>query len=152
LIVRPFEPLDLERIRPWRPIPAPMRQAAAALPQAGPCWTAAHDGAVLACAGLVLHWPGRAGTWCLIGRDLPTRAWPWLHKRVARGLAELRHELALRRIEAEALTGWEPGARWLHRLGFRPEGIMPAYGHDGADYDRWALTGGSGTGASTGER
>lgn len=141
MIVRPFEPLDLDRIRPWRPIPAPMREAAAALPQAGPCWTAVHEGAVWACAGLVLHWQGRAGTWCVIGRDLPTRAWPRLHKRVVAQLAEARAQLALRRIEAEALTGWKPGATWLQLLGFRHEGPMPAYGHDGADYDRWAMTG-----------
>jgi hypothetical protein len=138
MIVRPFEPLDLERMRTRAPIAAPMRQAAASLPDAGPCWTALHDGQVLACAGLVIHWPGRAGTWCLIGADLPARAWPWLTARVRRQLAEAQRELRLHRIEAEALTGWEPGARWLALLGFRPEGPMPGYGHDGADYDRWA--------------
>jgi len=141
MIVRDFEPLDLHRIRTRVPIAAPMVQAAASLPLAGPCWTALRDGQVLACAGLVLHWPGRAGCWCVMGADFPAAAWPWLTKRVRRGLAEARRELGLRRIEAETLTGWEPGAKWLALLGFRPEGIMPGYGHDGADYDRWAQVG-----------
>lgn len=138
MIVRPFDPLDLARIRPWRPIDPAMRATAPDLPRHGPCWSAVHDGAVWACAGLWLHWPGRAGAWCLIGRDMPPRAWPWLHKRVARGLIELRRELGLRRIEADALAGWPPGAKWLALLGFRHEGAMAGYGPDGADYDRWA--------------
>lgn len=138
MMVRAFDPLDLARIRARAPIAEPMRAAAAVLPEAGPCWTAHSDGIVRACAGLVLFWPGRAGAWCVIGADFPTSAWPWLTKRVRRGLAEAARELRLRRIEAEALTGWEPGGHWLSILGFRPEGTMPGYGHDGADYDRWA--------------
>ena len=138
MIVRDFRPLDLERIRPLRPISRSMVLAAGEIANAGPCWTAVHDGAVLACAGLVIHWPGRVGTWCLIGRDFPARAWPRLHKLVVRRLAEVQQQLGIRRIEAETLTGWAPGARWLTLLGFLPEGAMPGYGDDGASYDRWA--------------
>ena len=139
MIVREMQPLDLHRLRLAQPVPPDWRHHGAAMLAAGPCWSAVHDGQVLGCAGLVLHWRGLAGTWCMIGADFPTRGWPWLHKQVRRRLAQAARDLGVRRIEAEALTGWDPGARWLHLLGFRPEGIMPAYGHDGADYDRWAL-------------
>lgn len=138
--LRDFEPLDLYRIR--------LREGAATVPgwrdrgaemlKCGPCWTAHQDGIVRACAGLVLHWPGRAGTWCIIGADMPTAAWPWLHKHVQRGLNDALHHLGLRRIEAECVLGWPPGTRWLQLLGFECEGPMRAYGHDGRDFLRYA--------------
>lgn len=138
MIVRDFTPLDLDRIRPLRPISGAMRAAAGEIAKAGPCWSAVQDGAVLACAGLVFHWQGRIGSWCLIGADFPRGSWVWLTHQVRRGLSQAQIELGARRIEAEALTGWEPGARWLKLLGFTCEGAMPAYGDDGASFDRWA--------------
>lgn len=139
MIVRPMDPLDPWRIRLRGNHPPGWRAAAPRMIEAGPCWAAVDDGRVLALAGLVPHWTGRAGAWCMLAEDLPTRLWPALHGHVRRRLAEARRELGLRRVEAEALTGWRPAARWLELLGFQPEGTMPAYGHDGADYDRWAL-------------
>lgn len=139
MIVRPMEPLDTYRIRLRADGPPGWRSSGPALIKAGPAWAAVDSGTILALAGLVLHWQGRAGAWCMIGADLPTRAWPALTAHVRRRLGEARRELRLRRVEAEALAGWAPGARWLELLGFRPEGTMPAYGHDGADYDRWSL-------------
>lgn len=143
MIIREMAPIDLHRIRLTQPVPGDWRQHGPAMLAAGPCWTALHDGTVLACAGLVLHWRGRAGTWCMISADMPRRAWPWLHKQIARRLPDAMRQLALRRVEAEALTGWQPGQRWLHLLGFQPEGTAPAFGHDGSDFDRWALVKGS---------
>jgi hypothetical protein len=138
MIVRDFEPLDLERIRPLRPISAAMAAAAGEITKAGPCWSAVQDGAVLASAGFVLHWPGRVGTWCVIGRDFPAARWVWLTHQVRRGLSQAQIELGAHRIEAEALTGWAPGARWLKLLGFTHEAPMPGYGEDGTSFDRWA--------------
>jgi hypothetical protein len=139
LIIREMQPIDLHRLRLAQNVPGDWRNHGPAMIAAGPCWSAVHDGQVIACAGLVLYWRGRAGTWCMIGADFPRRAWPWLHKQVCRRLAQAVRELRLRRVEAEALAGWQPGARWLRLLGFSPEGDMPAFGHDGADYTRWSL-------------
>lgn len=138
MIARDFQPLDLHRLVVSKPGLRGWRDEGAKLAAAGPCWSAVQDGQVLACAGLLLHWPGRAGAWCLIGDHFPRRGWVWLHKQVVAGLARTSAELGLRRIEAETLTGWQPGAMWLRKLGFAPEGPMPAYGPDGRDYDRWA--------------
>jgi hypothetical protein len=96
-----------------------------------------HDGAVLGCAGFLVYWPGRVGTWCLIGADFPRRAWPWLHKQVARRMAQMQAS-GTRRIEAETRQGFANADRWMKALGFTPEGAMPAYGHDGATYLRWS--------------
>lgn len=139
MMIREMQAIDLHRLRLARPMPADWRDQGAAMLRAGPCWTAVHEGQVLACAGLVLHWRGRAGAWCAIGADFPRRAWPWLHREVAARLPMLMRELGLRRLEAEAIAGWPQGALWLRRLGFRHEGPMRAFGPDGADYDRWAL-------------
>ena len=100
----------------------------------GPTYTAEHDGKIIGIAGLGVHWAGRAEAWCLLAREVPTRAWPAIHRAVVRVLAENGY----RRIEATAKTGFRQGQRWLAMLGFVPEGEMPAYGPDGADHMRWA--------------
>lgn len=140
MIVREFQPIDLHRINTCAPhAVAGWRGRGQKLLDAGPCWTAAQDGQVLACAGLVLHWPGRAGAWCLIGADFPRASWLWLHRQVREGLARSTDDLGLRRIEAEARSQWPQGARWLRMLGFTREGTMSAFGPDGSDFDRWSL-------------
>ena len=139
MIVREMTPIDLYRIRIERPTQPMWREMGGSMLKAGPCWTAVRHGQVMACAGLVLHWQGRAGTWCLISADFPRRAWPWLHKAVMHLLPQAMRELRLHRVEAETLAGWEPGALWLRKLGFRSEDIAPCFGPDGADYVRWSL-------------
>jgi len=138
MIVRAMQPLDLHRIRIDQAALPGWRDQGATMLAAGPCWAAVQDGEVLALAGLVVHWPGRAGCWCLIGTHFPRRGWVWLHKQVVRRMGEAQQQLQLHRIEAESAYGWLPGARWLERLGFEREGLMRAYGHDGRDFIRWA--------------
>jgi hypothetical protein len=140
MIARDFQPLDLYRIRVAATgLPAGWRGDGEKMLAAGPCWSVVRDGAVLVCLGLALPWRGRGCAWCIIGEDFPRSAWPWLHRRVRRGLPQVMARLGLHRIEAETLTGWEPGAAWLKKLGFTSEGPMEAYGPDGSDFDRWRL-------------
>lgn len=141
MIVREFLPIDLHRIRTEAPhAVGGWRSRGQALLDAGPCWTAVHEGQVLACAGLAVHWPGRATAWCLIADDFPRASWLWLHRQVRQGLPRIIAELRVRRLETEVRSGWQPGARWMQMLGFTREGEpMRAYGPDGADYDRWRV-------------
>jgi hypothetical protein len=140
MLIREFQPLDLHRIQVAdTTLEAGWRHDGPRMAAAGPAWTVLHDGEVLVCVGLALPWRGRACAWCIIGSRFPRRAWPWLHRQVKTGIPRVMAELRLHRIEAEALTGWDPGARWLHKLGFRPEGIMPAYGPAQQDFDRWGF-------------
>lgn len=143
MMVREFQPLDLHRIVVARVAVPGWRDHGAKLLASGPCWSAVHDGEVIACAGLALHWPGRAGAWCLIGARFPRSGWIWLHRQVSQGLAKATADLRLRRIEAEAAYGWPPGARWLGMLGFEREGVMRAFGHGGEDFERWARIAGA---------
>lgn len=142
--VSPFVPTDLGEISLQPQQAAEMvgiagwRDMAHVLVAAGPCWTMRFRGRVVACAGLGIHWPGRAEAWAFIAGDLPRAAWPALHRTVARGLAEAAPRLGLRRIEAACAMGWGPGARWLRMLGFELEGPLRAYGPDGRDFLRYA--------------
>lgn len=138
--VRDFRPEDVDGLEPpevhvrsleaigdWRKM---IRTSAAT----GPCWTALHEGRVLGVAGLGVHWEGRAEAWCLLAREVPTRLWPAIHRAALRGI----EAAGFRRVEATAKQGFEPAGKWLRMLGFVPEGVMPAYGPDGADHMRWA--------------
>lgn len=140
--IRPFEPADIDGLRlqgqqlgemaglpHWQ---AMAREAASA----GPAWTGRHDGRVIGCAGLAIPWRGRAMTWCLLGRDIPPRAWTGIHRAVRHRLAQLP-AIGVRRVEAETALGWAPAERWMILLGFEPEAVAPCYGPDGRDFVRW---------------
>lgn len=143
VVIRGFEPLDLTVIKLQAQQAAEHEalpqwtQAGPAMHAAGPCWTAELQGEVIGCAGFLLHWRGRAGTWCVIGVDIPRHCWVALHQTVITRLRQLP-ALGVRRVEAESQVGFLPGARWLEMLGFEREGIARAYGPNGADFIRWA--------------
>lgn len=103
----------------------------------GPAWTMLLNGRVIGCAGLAMAWPGRAQAWCVLAPDIPKMAWLGIHRVVAARLAQTP-ALGLRRIEADALYGFPPAARWLEMLGFEREGLARAYGPGGEDFLRFA--------------
>lgn len=82
----------------------------------GPAFTALHGDQVLACAGTVEIWPGRAMAWALLS-ELAGRHLLALHRAVAGFLMQAPY----RRIEATVDDGFEPGHRWLRLLGFTCE-------------------------------
>ena len=68
-----FTPLNASRLAAFGMVnwQATTRLAA----QSGPAWTGLLDGRPIGCAGLSLHWPGRASAWCLLGEGIPRTAW-----------------------------------------------------------------------------
>jgi len=137
--IRGFHPADVDAFEPvgyglsdmdWRTM---IRMAA----RSGPAWTGELDGRIIGCAGLGLLWQGRAQTWCVLAPNIPKRAWIGIHRAVAVRLAQMG-ALNIWRIEADALFGYLPGARWLRMLGFEQEGLARAYGPDRQDYLRFA--------------
>jgi len=94
----------------------------------GLAWTGEHAGQVIACGGLLPHWPGRATAWMLIGQSAGPH-FAAIHKHVARGL--LTHPY--RRVEAHVDVGFTAGIRWMKMLGFEMEAYKRAYRPDGAD-------------------
>lgn len=94
----------------------------------GLAWTGEHDEQVIACGGLLPHWPGRATAWMLIsaGAGPHFRA---IHAHVRRLLVRSPYT----RIEAHVDVGFAPGVRWMKMLGFELEAYKRAYRPDGAD-------------------
>jgi hypothetical protein len=100
---------------------------------AGPCWTALADAQPIACAGFQDCWEGRAIAWAILA-DQAGRHMPALTRAVRRALASHPAE----RIEAQALVGFAPAARWARLLGFVPEAVLRKF-HQGRDYQAFVL-------------
>lgn len=96
-----------------------------ALQETGLGWTARVDGQVVACAGFLVQWPGRATAWALIG-DVPWRAWPAITAKVAAEISAMEAG-GFWRIEATVRTGFPAGMRWLKALGFKRRCFLRAY-------------------------
>lgn len=94
-----------------------------ALQMAGEGFTAFAGVTVIACAGIVRCWPGRAQAWSLMSVHLP-RYRKSIHKAV-KGYLD---RCLVRRLEMTVDPTHEAAARWAARLGFQYESTMPAYG------------------------
>lgn len=145
LTLAPFSPSDPPRIAARADFAA--EQKAAGDPLMGPgrpgglCWTLRAGprrwDRPLACGGLEDLGHGRWGGW-LYASDLSPRGWAL----VARAFRMMRQEVQARRVEltvrAPATAEDRPLAmkacRFAVRLGLEREGLMRAWGADGADY------------------
>lgn len=92
-------------------------------------FTATSKDRVIACAGLVEYWPGRAEAWAVLSPDCK-REFLSLHGAVR----EFLDSAPVRRIEAAVKIGFYPGHRWVRALGFQLEApLMKCFLVDGTD-------------------
>lgn len=92
------------------------------------------DGRVLAIGGITRMHEGVGEVWGLLAPAI--HAHPiFLHK-AGRRLVAAGH--TYRRLQATAAARDLRACRWLARLGFEREGLMRAFGPDGADHVRYA--------------
>lgn len=94
----------------------------------GLAWTGTDGDQVVACGGLLPHWPGRASAWMLIGESAGPH-FGVIHRHVHRFLVRSPYT----RIEAHVDVGFQAGIRWMKMLGFEMEAYKRAYRPDGAD-------------------
>jgi len=94
-----------------------------ALCAAGEGFTAFAGVTVIACAGVVRCWPGRAQAWSLMSEHLPQYK-KSIHKAVTRYL----DRCVVRRLEMTVDPTHAAAMRWAERLGFTYESTMPGYG------------------------
>lgn len=102
----------------------------------GPAYSGWLDGHLVGCAGLVIPWQGRAEGWAVFtpfGRQHAGL----VHRAVYRGLQRLIKEHGLRRIQGDTFATYLTGCRWLERLGFERESLMPLYGPNGETFARY---------------
>lgn len=103
----------------------------------GPAYTAlGEDGAVLAAAGLLPQWPGRACAWAMIAHN----AGPHF-VRITREVRRALEACEFRRIEITVDAHFAAAVRWAEVLGFRRETPEPmaAYCPNGSPAYLYAL-------------
>lgn len=108
---------------------------AALLEVMGPGHTAMRDGKVLACVGLVDHWPGRATAWAMMAKHVGA---DYIH--IHRATLRMIKLMNYRRIETSVACNFVNGIRWAELLGFKRETPEPmrGYGPDGSDHYLYA--------------
>lgn len=104
-----------------------------ALAECGPALTVMHGERVLGCGGMAVMPFGVGCLWAFLAGDSGPH-FVGIHRVVSRFL----EAIPMRRVETSVLAGFQPGCRWMDMLGFQFEGVMRAYGPDGADYLRYA--------------
>ena len=96
-------------------------------------FTALEGSRVLACAGLIPWWEGRAEAWALLAGGLK-RDFVSIHRAT---LAYL-NTCGFRRVEATVDADFAKAVRWMEMLGFTYEGPLAKYTPDGRDCLRFA--------------
>ena len=103
------------------------KQYGQALQHAGSCWTAFAGTHVIACAGVVWFWEGRAQVWSLLSMEMSTYR-KSIHKAVKGFLENYR----IARLECIVDPRSVESMRWAEHLGFHLERPMPKYNPDGS--------------------
>ena len=98
------------------------------LAAAGPCYSAFVGSQVIACAGVVEFWAGRAQVWSLLADQFPAYR-KSVHRAVQTFLAGYR----VRRLECVIATDSPRALNWAQHLGFYVEHRMAQYNPDGSD-------------------
>lgn len=138
MIVVPYKPEHLQSLllqpsqafmRPF--LDKPEYQQSLAIP--GKTFTAMDGERVLACAGIVPFWEGRAEAWALMGPDL-RRDFIHIHYAAKRFF----NVCGFRRIEAAVDAEFGCAKAWMKALGFIYEGPLLKYTPDGRDCLRYA--------------
>jgi hypothetical protein len=86
----------------------------------GPAYSAVCSGQIIACAGIVIPWPGVGTCWATFGEGV-ARHPLWLSRTCRRVLNDVIRAFNLHRIEAISLLNNERNQRWLKMLGFEQE-------------------------------
>lgn len=95
---------------------------------AGPAYTAFVGLEVVACAGIVKLWEGRAMVWSLLSIHMPH-----YRKSVHKAVKGFLDGYRVRRLECLVDPRSEAAQRWAMRLGFHVEHLMTAYTPGGDD-------------------
>lgn len=95
---------------------------------AGPCYSAFAGDQVIACAGVVEFWKGRAQVWSLLSDSMPM-----YKKAIHRAVKCFLKGYRVRRLECVVDPRSEASMRWAKHLGFYVEHPMACYTPDGDD-------------------
>lgn len=132
----PFEAWHLQWLKiqasqsaTWMPLTLAYGQA---LKGAGPCYSAFAGADVIACAGVMNFWEGRAMVWSLLSDQMPE-----YRKVIHRAVKNFLNGCVVRRLECTIDPRSEAAKRWATHLGFRYESTMPGYTPLGETQELW---------------
>lgn len=91
-------------------------------------WVGETDEGIMAIAGIIPQWEGRATAWAMISQKAGAH-FMHIHREVKKHV----DNCPFRRLEATVDAGFEQGHRWMGMLGFEVEGYLRAYRPDGGD-------------------
>lgn len=103
------------------------------------CYTAMHEGKVVACWGAYPLWDGVAEAWLLTAYQFETI--PITSTRTAiRYFNKIYSDMQLHRLQITVNCKDELAMRWAFALKMKKEGILHNYGPDKSDYAMFART------------
>ncbi len=102
-------------------------------------WTLMHSDKpkVIAIAGIIPQWPGRAVAWAVLSSGMSTAEFVRVSRAIIHGLDYYQEVKKFYRIETNVYEEFPQGHRWARRLGFEPEGLMREY-RPGEDHRMYA--------------
>lgn len=93
---------------------------------------------LLVTAGIMMPWSGCGVAWALLSGDAKHHV-HFVHRAVLEGLHYFIDRFQLRRVEANVDLNVEPAVRWVLKLGFKAESIMPNYGPKGEVFAKYVI-------------
>jgi hypothetical protein len=103
----------------------------------GPSFSALVDQRIIACAGIVIPWPGVGICWATFSEEIG-RYPVWFSRTCRHVLNDTLRSCGLHRLESVALKDSERNRRWLTMLGFKHEwGVARLYTSDQQDVVRY---------------
>ena len=126
--VRPYVPADYYKVKDGKPdaklfLGVNEEEVARSYSARGVAFTGVVDGEILACAGVVILWPGMGEAWALVTPRIKDHKF-FFHRTTLQYLDLIAQENHLDRIQANVQKDFGAGHRWAMSLGFRPEGDM----------------------------
>jgi len=109
------------RVVPFRMIHLEQLNAPHGDNYAGPAFTAMVDDQPIACAGVILLWPGVGHAWVVVG-DIKGYGL-WITRTVKHMLRDIIRGCDLHRVEAIVLADAKEHHKWVKLFGFEPEGV-----------------------------
>ena len=89
--------------------------------------TVTKDKETIFCGGIIHVWHGRSLVWSIISDMVRAPEMLYLTREVLKLFKRIQSDPKHARLEATTSVVFDAGHRWLHLLGFYPEGIMEAY-------------------------
>lgn len=104
---------------------------------AGPSFSAFDAiGRLVGCGGIGIYWRGVGEAWLILSSLIQDHSLS-LHRLCTSWLSSIIETERLHRVQAVVPVGNGRARKWIMRLGFQYEGLMPEYGPDRAYFERF---------------